>query len=118
MRTKVTGPSFTTGGAGWTAPEAAFQFQVFKEGTWGSEMEGDVNRDGDYNDTFGVLYRKSDHTVRVDTDADHSFETDEIVRPYAEGGDVGRRRWPPARPARRCRHAAGRCGPSARPAGR
>ncbi|MFE6974032.1 S8 family serine peptidase [Streptomyces sp. NPDC057682] len=91
MRTKVTGPAFTTGGADWKAPEGDFRFQVFKEsGTWGSELEGDVNRDGDYNDGFGVLYRKSDHAIWVDTDLDHSFEADEIVRPYAESGTTAR----------------------------
>ncbi|MFI6647630.1 S8 family serine peptidase [Streptomyces sp. NPDC050529] len=91
MRTKVTGPSFSSGGVGWTAPEGAFQFQVFKEsGTWGSELGGDVNRDGDYTDSFGVLYRKADHTIWVDTDLDHSFEADETVRPYAESGTTAR----------------------------
>ncbi|MEU9204662.1 S8 family serine peptidase [Streptomyces sp. NPDC048332] len=89
MRTKVTGPSFTNGGVSWTAPAGDFQFQVFQEkNTWGGELGGDVNRDGDYNDSFGVLYRKADHTIWVDTDLDHSFESDEIVRPYADSGTM------------------------------
>ncbi|MFF8408894.1 S8 family serine peptidase [Streptomyces omiyaensis] len=87
MRFKVTGPSFTNGGVKWTAPEGAYQFQLFRESiTYGSELAGDVNRDGDYDDDFGVLYRKSDHTIWVDTDLDHSFEEDETVAPYAENG--------------------------------
>ncbi|MEV6108987.1 S8 family serine peptidase [Streptomyces sp. NPDC051940] len=89
MKNKVAGPSFSNGGVKWTAPEGSFEFQTFKESsTYGGELGGDVNRDGDYTDTFGVLYRESDHTVWVDTDLDRTFEDGETVKPYAEGGQV------------------------------
>ncbi|MBO1329978.1 S8 family serine peptidase [Streptomyces sp. VRA16 Mangrove soil] len=93
MRLKVTasGGTFRYGGVTYNAPgDGAYEFQLFDEdGTWGSELAGDVNRDGDYKDSFGVLYRKSDHAVWVDSDLDHTFAADEIVKPYAQSGSWG-----------------------------
>ncbi|MFF7363594.1 S8 family serine peptidase [Streptomyces sp. NPDC008125] len=89
MRLKVTAVDggFRYGGVDWKAPDGAYEFAVFDESkTWGSELAGDVNRDGDTKDSFGVLYRESDHTVRVDSGLDHVFGDDDVVEPYAESG--------------------------------
>ena len=92
MRIKATAKNgtFRYGGIDWKAPDGDYTFQIFEEdGTWGSELAGDVNRDGDYKDAFGVLYRKSDHTVWVDADLDHTFGDGDVVEPYAQSGTWG-----------------------------
>ncbi|MCL2730419.1 MAG: S8 family serine peptidase [Actinomycetia bacterium] len=91
MRTKVTvtDGTFRSGGVTWTAPPGDYEFQTFAEKSlYNSELGGDVNRDGDTGDVFGVLYRPSDHTIWVDADQDHAFGDGDIVRPYAESGQV------------------------------
>ncbi|MGQ4490612.1 S8 family serine peptidase [Streptomyces sp. SAS_281] len=92
MRLKVTAKdgAFRYGGVDYKAPDGDYEFQLFKEGdTWGGELEGDVNRDGDYKDVFGVLYRKADHRVWVDADLDQTFGDADVVEPYAESGTWG-----------------------------
>ncbi|GAA1432388.1 S8 family serine peptidase [Microlunatus lacustris] len=90
MLTEATGPSFTFGGREWRAPAGRFAVNAFSESaTAGSEFEGDVNRDGDTTDSFGVLYRASDHAIWVDTDQDGDFTDEELRRPYAEDQQVG-----------------------------
>ncbi|UZK57237.1 S8 family serine peptidase [Streptomyces drozdowiczii] len=89
MRLKVTAKdgTFRYGGVDYKAPDGEYEFQLFEEsGTWGGELEGDVNRDGDYNDTFGVLYRKTDHRVWVDANLDRTFGDADVVEPYAKSG--------------------------------
>ncbi|WP_073967736.1 S8 family serine peptidase [Streptomyces sp. CB02460] len=89
MRLKVTAKdgTFRYGGVDYKAPDGEYEFQLFEEsGTWGGELEGDVNRDGDYNDTFGVLYRKADHRVWVDANLDRAFGDADVVEPYAKSG--------------------------------
>ncbi|WP_455565581.1 S8 family serine peptidase [Micromonospora purpureochromogenes] len=86
-------PEFTYGGSQqYTAPAAgSYRFSLFNErATAGpNEVNGDVNRDGDTWDSFGVLYRESDHAVWVDSDADHSFADEPLLRPYREGRKAG-----------------------------
>ena len=90
MRSSVTGPSFTASGATWKAPAGDFKFNVFRENiTAGSEPEGDVNRDGDTTDVFGILYRASDNAIWVDTDQDNDFTDETLMRPYKEKYQVG-----------------------------
>lgn len=92
MRTKVSAENgmFRHGGIDWKAPDGDYTFQIFAESaTWGSELAGDVNRDGDTRDGFGVLYRESDHTVWVDADLDHTFGKSDVVAPYAQSGTWG-----------------------------
>jgi hypothetical protein len=56
MDRPVTGPSFQTSGSDWTAPTGSFLFAWFYEAnTLGSDLEGDVNRDGDTEDRMAVL---------------------------------------------------------------
>ena len=49
------------------APAGAYKFSLFPESaTTGGDMAGDVNRDGDTTDVWGVLYDAAAGTVRVD----------------------------------------------------
>ncbi|MEV0095431.1 S8 family serine peptidase [Streptomyces sp. NPDC050738] len=92
MRLKVTATNgaFRYGGVDYKAPDGTYEFQIFQEQvTWGSELGGDVNRDGDYTDKFGVLYRKSDHRVWVDSNLDATFGDSDVVEPYAQSGTWG-----------------------------
>ncbi|MEU9361636.1 S8 family serine peptidase [Streptomyces sp. NPDC048301] len=92
MRTSVTavGGTFRYGGADYRAPDGTYLFTLFDESTtWGGELGGDVNRDGDYKDKFPVLYRPSDHRIWVDADLDRSFGDGDVVAPYAKSGKWG-----------------------------
>lgn len=90
MLTTVTGPTFTYQGATWTAPAGSFKINRFNEAiTAASEPGGDVNRDGDTTDLFGVLYDPESHDIRVDTNQNRDFTDDAVMRPYAEKFDVG-----------------------------
>nr|WP_173042862.1 S8 family serine peptidase [Phytohabitans flavus] len=90
MLTTVTGPSFTFAGATWTAPAGSYKINRFNEAiTAGGDPAGDVNRDGDTADLFGVLYDPVSHDIRVDTNQNLNFTDDAVMRPYAEKFDVG-----------------------------
>ncbi|WP_111767434.1 S8 family serine peptidase [Nakamurella deserti] len=90
MLTAVSGPTFTFGGQQWTAPAGAYLVNRFSESiTAGSSPGGDVNRDGDTTDRFGVLYDPATGDVRVDVDQDLDFTDEAVMRPYAEKFDVG-----------------------------
>ena len=91
MVTAVTGPSASYGGSTWTLPTTGgYKINLFDESiTEGSEPEGDVNRDGDTSDTFGVLYNSTTHDVWVDSDQNHAFAAAEKLRPFKENGAVG-----------------------------
>ncbi|MGL5818701.1 MAG: S8 family serine peptidase, partial [Phycicoccus sp.] len=89
MLTDVTGPSFSYQGSTWTAPAGTYKVNRFSESiTAASEPAGDVNRDGDTTDQFGVLYDPVSHDIWVDADQDRSFETTELMRPYKEKYDI------------------------------
>ncbi|MGL5866424.1 MAG: S8 family serine peptidase [Dermatophilaceae bacterium] len=91
MTTTVAGPTFTVPGVGggWSAPAGAYQFARFSESvTTPSEPAGDVNRDGDTTDRFGVLYDPVSNDVWVDADQDQAFESAERMRPYEEAAQV------------------------------
>ncbi|MBM6402572.1 S8 family serine peptidase [Phycicoccus sonneratiae] len=90
MLTPVSGPSFTYQGATWTAPAGSYLVNRFTEAiTAGSEPGGDVNRDGDTTDVFGVLYDPASHDIWVDTNQDRTFSANEKMRPYRESGQYG-----------------------------
>jgi len=90
MLQEVTGPEFNYLGKNYTAPEGSYLVSRFSEAITGaSEPGGDVNRDGDQDDTFGVLYDPDDHDIWVDADQDGAFEATERMRPYREKFDVG-----------------------------
>ncbi|MER5882203.1 S8 family serine peptidase [Streptomyces sp. NPDC001941] len=90
MTTEVSGPTFTAGGRTWSAPAGTYKFSVFSEAaTLGGEMQGDLNRDGDTTDKWGVLYDAAAGTVRVDLNDDGNFGNDEAMKPYKDGFQVG-----------------------------
>ncbi|MDM4722500.1 S8 family serine peptidase [Micromonospora sp. WMMA1363] len=90
MLTEVTGPSFSAAGVSWTAPEGTYRFSTFRESiTAGSEPGGDVNRDGDQSDVWGVLYNPATNDILVDVDLDRDFTDETVMRPYREKFDVG-----------------------------
>ncbi|EHY89170.1 subtilisin-like serine protease [Saccharomonospora azurea NA-128] len=86
--------TFTAQGREWTAPEGEFTFGVFDEtaqdlGSGSSELEGDVNRDGDREDSWGVLVDTASMEVRVDLDGDGDFTDEKAMRDYKVDHDVG-----------------------------
>ncbi|MGW5345718.1 S8 family serine peptidase [Streptomyces sp. NPDC004050] len=84
------GGSFTAGGQSWKAPEGSYQWSRFSESiTATGDMKGDVNRDGDTTDRFGMLYDPAAGTVRVDTDQDNDFTNNEPMKPYKDGFQIG-----------------------------
>ncbi|GAA2518881.1 S8 family serine peptidase [Pilimelia columellifera subsp. columellifera] len=94
MNTEVTGPEFTQGGQTFTAPAGSYRFALFAEkvtdnaaGT--GDNGGDVNRDGDKTDTFGVLFDPQTNNIWVDSDADRDFTDGETLRPYSEKFQIG-----------------------------
>jgi subtilisin family serine protease len=90
MLTQVTGASFSYAGATWTAPAGTYKISRFAESiTRADEAAGDVNRDGDTTDTFGILYDPVSHDIRVDANQNRDFTDDPVMRPYGEKYDVG-----------------------------
>ena len=84
-------PTFTYASGTWIAPKAgAFTVSRFSENiTAASEPAGDVNRDGDTTDQFGVLYDGVTHDIWVDTNQDKTFSAAEKIAPYKGSFDVG-----------------------------
>ncbi|WP_369378967.1 S8 family serine peptidase [Streptomyces sp. cg36] len=90
MNTAVSGPEFTYQGRTWKAPAGSYDISLFSEKvTAGGDAKGDVNRDGDTTDTWGVLYDPVAGTVRVDLNNNGDFTDDEAMKPYKDGYQVG-----------------------------
>ncbi|SCG42220.1 S8 family serine peptidase [Micromonospora inositola] len=90
MITEVTGPSFTNSLGTWTAPAGTYKFNTFRESiTAASDPAGDVNRDGDTTDVWGILYNPVTHDIRVDVNQNKDFTDDDVMRPYKEKFQVG-----------------------------
>ncbi|MFE9442799.1 S8 family serine peptidase [Streptomyces sp. NPDC006602] len=95
MLASVAGPAFSAtpvGGAAeaFTAPAGSYKFDYFYESaTAGGDQLGDVNRDGDKTDVWGVLYDAAAGTVRVDLDDDHDFADEQPMKPYKDGYQIG-----------------------------
>ncbi|KOV94705.1 S8 family serine peptidase [Streptomyces sp. NRRL B-3648] len=95
MTTGVFGPSFsiTTAAQGtekFTAPEGSYKFNyLYESATAGGDEKGDLNRDGDTTDAWGVLYDPATGTVRVDTNDDLDFTDDTPMKPYKDDYQVG-----------------------------
>jgi subtilisin family serine protease len=90
MSTGVTGPVFVIQGRTYTAPEGAHKFSLFAErATVGGDMNGDLNRDGDTTDVWGMLYDPAAGTVRVDLDNDADFTDETPMKPYRDGFQIG-----------------------------
>ncbi|MEU8252454.1 hypothetical protein AB0C16_40185, partial [Nonomuraea sp. NPDC048916] len=85
MTESVTGPTFTSGGKTYSAPAGNYKFATFAEAaTTGGEMAGDLNRDGDTTDVWGVLYDPVTGTTRVDLNNNADFSDDKVLKPYKE----------------------------------
>ncbi|RPK64624.1 Subtilisin DY [Streptomyces sp. ADI96-02] len=85
MTESVAGPTFTSGGTTYAAPAGSYRFSLFKESaTAGGEMAGDLNRDGDTTDVWGVLYDQVAGTTRVDLNGNADFADDKVLKPYKE----------------------------------
>ncbi|MFC6014908.1 S8 family serine peptidase [Plantactinospora solaniradicis] len=90
MRDTVTGPSFSYAGGTWTAPAGTYRINRFAEAiTAGSPPAGDINRDGDTTDLFGILYDPASNDIRVDANQNLNFTDDAVMRPYGERYDIG-----------------------------
>jgi Subtilase family/Bacterial pre-peptidase C-terminal domain len=89
--------SFTFDGVTWTAPAGTYRINVFRESNpaFGGEFSvagtsgGDLNRDGDETDVFGVLWDPATNEVRVDTDLDRSFGDETAMTDYRVRFDQG-----------------------------
>ncbi|MFF7753711.1 S8 family serine peptidase [Streptomyces sp. NPDC007971] len=90
MVTAVSGPSFGYGGQTWTAPAGSYEISTFKESaTTGGDEKGDLDRDGDTTDSWGVLYDPAAGTVTLDLNNNHDFTDDTPMKPYKDGYQVG-----------------------------
>ncbi|MGW5661134.1 S8 family serine peptidase [Streptomyces sp. NPDC003758] len=90
MVTTVSGPAFAYGGQSWKAPAGSYGISSFKESaTTGGDEKGDLNRDGDTTDSWGVLYDPAAGTVTVDLNNNNDFTDDTPMKPYKDGFQVG-----------------------------
>ncbi|MEU6814990.1 S8 family serine peptidase [Streptomyces sp. NPDC046860] len=94
MTAAVSGPSFSVGSGAnaetFKAPAGAYKFNyLYESATTGGDMQGDLNRDGDTTDAWGVLYDPAAGTVRVDTDDDLDFGDNAPMKAYKDGYQVG-----------------------------
>jgi subtilisin family serine protease len=91
MLTQVSGPTYRTpDGVTFTLPAGNYLFNRFNESiTQGGDPAGDVNRDGDTTDRFGILYNPVSHDIRVDANQNLNFTDDAVMRPYKEKFDIG-----------------------------
>lgn len=96
-KTTYTG-QFTAAGGTWTAPASGgpYSIGVFAEnggaidfGSTASEIGGDVNRDGDKTDRFGVLQDTATKHVRVDLNGNGDFNDEKPMIDYKVAQDVG-----------------------------
>jgi subtilisin family serine protease len=90
------GKTFDFAGRTWTAPAKGgpFSAAVFVESgndisDPASEVGGDVNRDGDKTDTWGVIQDTVSKAVYVDTNQDGRFTDSRAMRDYKYAYDVG-----------------------------
>jgi subtilisin family serine protease len=88
--------TFTANGRAWTAPATGgpYTFGLFSEtagdlGGAGSETGGDLNRDGDRGDSWGVLLDPATKQVRVDLNGNGDFTDEKPMTDYAKNFDVG-----------------------------
>ncbi|MET9529582.1 S8 family serine peptidase [Streptomyces sp. NPDC006649] len=90
MDSAVTGPAFSAAGRSWKAPAGSYRFQTFAEKvTTGGDEAGDLNRDGDTTDVWGVLYDPAAGTVRVDLNGNGDFTDDVAMKPYKDRFQIG-----------------------------
>ena len=89
---RYNGP-FTASGSSWTAPATGgpYAFGLFREGVGdllAGEPLGDINRDGDRADGFGVLQDTVTKQVFVDVDQDLDFTDEPAMIDFKVNRDV------------------------------
>ncbi|MFF2845723.1 S8 family serine peptidase [Streptomyces sp. NPDC058001] len=90
MTNPVSGPVFTYSNQTWKAPAGDYQVNIFRESaSIGGDANGDLNRDGDTTDAWGVLYDAKNNTVRVDLNNNNDFTDDVPMKPYKDGFQIG-----------------------------
>ena len=94
MLTHVTGSVATYGGVDWRLPDrpaADFAMNVFRESAAAADedIKGDVDRDGKTDGVWGILYDYKTGDIWVDTNGNHDFTDEKLMRPYAEKQDLG-----------------------------
>ncbi|MET9497256.1 S8 family serine peptidase [Streptomyces sp. NPDC006552] len=90
MATSVSGPTFSVNGRTYKAGSGTFGFSTFAESaTTGGDAKGDLNRDGDTTDKWGVLYDAKAGTVTVDLNDNGDFTDDTAMKPYKDGYQIG-----------------------------
>ncbi|MEV6606318.1 S8 family serine peptidase [Kutzneria sp. NPDC051319] len=92
-KTRYTG-KFTAGGRTWTAPATGGPYTIATLAETagdlrGGELAGDLNRDGDKTDSFGILQDVTTKEVRVDVDGDGDFTNNTRMIDYRFKQDVG-----------------------------
>ncbi|MEU3788919.1 S8 family serine peptidase [Streptomyces fructofermentans] len=84
------GPAFSFDGESWKSPAGDYAVSRFRESaSVGGDANGDLNRDGDTTDSWGVLYDAAAGTVRVDLNDNNDFTDDETMKPYKDGYQIG-----------------------------
>ncbi|MDQ0777241.1 hypothetical protein QF026_005707 [Streptomyces aurantiacus] len=84
------GPVFTFDGETWQAPAGDYAVSRFRESaSTGGDANGDLNRDGDTTDSWGVLYDAAAGTVRVDLNDNNDFTDDTPMKPYKDRYQIG-----------------------------
>ncbi|MBO1334004.1 S8 family serine peptidase [Streptomyces sp. VRA16 Mangrove soil] len=90
MVTQVSGPTFTYKGRTYKAGSGSYGISTFAEAaTTGGDEKGDLNRDGDTTDSWGVLYDSAAGTVTVDLNDNGDFTDDTPMKPYKDGYQIG-----------------------------
>ncbi|UPZ31231.1 S8 family serine peptidase [Streptomyces sp. LRE541] len=90
MTNARSGPVFTYDGESWKAPAGDYAVSRFRESaSVGGDANGDLNRDGDTTDSWGVLYDAAAKTVRVDLNDNNDFTDDAAMKPYQDGYQIG-----------------------------
>lgn len=84
---------FTASGQNWTAPDTGgpYAFGLFRETAQdlnGGELGGNVNRDGDRTDAFGILQDRVTKRVWVDLDQDGDFTDQTSMIDFRVNRDV------------------------------
>lgn len=86
---KVSGPEFEFADKQWSSDPGSYFMKLFREHPLAGAIGRDINRDGDTDDKFGVLYDPGNHKVLVDLNQNHSFTDSTAMLPYREKHQVG-----------------------------
>ena len=86
---RVSGPEFRFAGKQWSSDAGSYFVKLFSEQPLAGAIGRDINRDGDTDDKFGVLYDPASHQVFVDRNQNRSFTDSTAMLPYRKSHQVG-----------------------------